>query len=143
MKIDTLHCVVTEYIPEVIKDGVLYYAPSFNVAIHNCCCGCKSEVVTTISPAEWSIDIINGKPTLYPSIGNWSYRCKSHYWIRDGKIVWSGNMSESEIARSRNFRKLAQERMSSERNVNSRVETRPRMYQKFVNWIKSLINSER
>ncbi|MGN6800789.1 MAG: DUF6527 family protein [Ginsengibacter sp.] len=25
--------------------------------------------------------------TFYPSIGNWSFDCQSHYWIRENMIV--------------------------------------------------------
>jgi len=41
--------------------------------------------------------------SLFPSIGNWSHPCKSHYWIRDNKVIWAGWMNESAIRRGREF----------------------------------------
>jgi hypothetical protein len=37
--------------------------------------------------------------TLAPSIGNWNYACRSHYWIRKNQIQWAGSMSMTRIAR--------------------------------------------
>ena len=28
--------------------------------------------------------------SLNPSIGNWSYPCRSHYWIKGNRVVWDG-----------------------------------------------------
>jgi hypothetical protein len=36
--------------------------------------------------------------SLSPSIGNWQFPCRSHYWIRENAIVWAGSMTEAEIA---------------------------------------------
>ena len=33
----------------------------------------------------------NGMTTLDPSIGNWSFACRSHYFMRKGRVVWAGN----------------------------------------------------
>ena len=41
---------------------------------------------------------ISGKTiTIYPSIGNWSLRCQSHYYIRNNKVIWSGKYDTDEI----------------------------------------------
>lgn len=75
-----------EFIPDEIEDGVLYISIEYCTAIHNCICGCKNEVVTPISPADWDL-IFDGKTiSLRPSIGNWSFDCQSHYFITRNKI---------------------------------------------------------
>jgi hypothetical protein len=54
--------------------------------------------------------IFDGKTvSLDPSIGNWSFRCKSHYWIRDGKVKWSRQWSREEIEVGRARDRLAKE----------------------------------
>lgn len=75
-----------EYIPETIEDGVIYITVHYRTAIHNCVCGCGNKVVTPFSPNDWKL-IFNGKTiSLRPSIGNWNFECRSHYWITDSEI---------------------------------------------------------
>ena len=87
-----------EHIPEQIEEGVLYVSLAFDLAVHRCFCGCGNEVVTPFSPAEWSLTYDGKSVSLYPSIGNWSFPCKSHYFIRRGEIAWARKWSDKEIA---------------------------------------------
>ena len=98
-----------DYIPEQLEEGVLYIAMEFATASHLCSCGCKQEVVTPLAPTEWKLIYDGESVTLYPSIGNWSFTCRSHYWIRRGRIVPAPNWSEEEIWLAR--RQAAQERV--------------------------------
>lgn len=86
-----------EYIPDNLKSGVLYISITYKIVIHKCCCGCGQEVVTPISPVDWKL-IFNGESiSLYPSIGNWSFDCKSHYWIENNKVKWAKRVSKKKI----------------------------------------------
>jgi len=38
-----------------------------------------------------------GKISLHPSIGNWSFECRSHYWIRNNQVVWAGGLTDEQI----------------------------------------------
>ncbi len=88
-------------IPEEIKEGVLYVSIPYETVIHKCCCGCGNEVVTPISPSDWTI-IFNGESiSIEPSIGNWSFKCRSHYWITQNEVVWSAKWSNKRIAEVR------------------------------------------
>ena len=87
-----------EFIPRELKDGVLYISITYATVIHNCCCGCGLQVVTPLSPAQWSLTF-NGKAiSLHPSIGNWNFPCKSHYWIKENRVSWARQWSNQEIA---------------------------------------------
>jgi hypothetical protein len=86
-----------EFIPEQLEDGVLYVSQHYRTATHRCCCGCGSEVVTPLGPAHWALEVVNSAVTLRPSIGNWSLPCRSHYLIRQGKVIWARDMSRDEI----------------------------------------------
>lgn len=90
-----------ESIPEVLEPGVLYVSMSLASVIHLCACGCGQEVITPLSPTDWKLCFDGENVTLDPSIGNWSFPCRSHYWIRGGKIRWSGTWSTEEIADGR------------------------------------------
>ncbi|ARD84773.1 hypothetical protein FAD_0879 [Ferroplasma acidiphilum] len=90
-----------EFIPDDIKEGVLYISIRYNTATHRCPSGCGEIVVTPITPTDWTL-IWNGESvSLYPSIGNWSLPCESHYWIRENRIVWARkwNIQEIEFAK--------------------------------------------
>lgn len=90
-----------EFIPERLDEGVLYISRRYGTAAHKCCCGCGGEVITPLAPTDWSMRLESGYVTLYPSIGNWSFPCRSHYWIRRNKVVWAGEMSQRQIERGR------------------------------------------
>jgi len=99
MKIKQIRPESVEFIPEHIEEGVLYISERYRTAVHKCCCGCGQEVVTPLSPAEWSINLNGGKVSLWPSIGNWSYPCRSHYVIRDNRVLEANAMTERQIQR--------------------------------------------
>jgi len=86
-----------ELIPSRVEEGVLYISEKYGTAIHKCCCGCGQEVVTPLSPAKWQLRRNGNAVTLYPSIGNWNFRCRSHYWIRQNRVEWAGSMTEKQI----------------------------------------------
>lgn len=83
-----------DFIPEKPDDGVIYITVIYRTAVHNCICGCGNKVVTPLSPSHWKI-IFNGKTiSLSPSIGNWNFECKSHYWITNNEIRMAEPWSE-------------------------------------------------
>lgn len=86
------------HIPEELEDGTLYISIDFATAAHKCFCGCGNEVVTPFSPTQWALIFEGVSVSLRPSVGNWSYDCKSHYWIHRNRVVWGRQLSEEEIA---------------------------------------------
>lgn len=87
-----------EFIPEKLEPGVLYVSRRYSTASHLCCCGCGMEVVTPLNPAKWGLTESNGTVSLNPSIGNWSFPCRSHYWISGNRVQWAAAMSAERIA---------------------------------------------
>ncbi|MEU3550841.1 DUF6527 family protein [Streptomyces longwoodensis] len=69
--------------------------------IHLCCCGCGSKIVTPLSPTDWSLTFDGASISLSPSIGNWSYPCRSHYWIRSNTAQWAERWTPSQIQAAR------------------------------------------
>jgi len=90
-----------EFIPETLAQGELYVSSRYATAVHLCACGCGSEVVTPLKPGRWRIQVHGGSASLFPSIGNWSFPCQSHYWIRNGEVCWAPRWSAAKIARAR------------------------------------------
>lgn len=100
-------------IPQKLEAGVLYVSIDFATAAHLCCCGCGLEVVTPLSRTDWTL-LYNGEAaSLYPSVGNWSFPCQSHYWVDDGRVVWAGAWSRDQIERGRAFDHMAKQRRTS------------------------------
>jgi hypothetical protein len=107
---DFLRPVFVETFPAVMSPGVLYISITYSTCGHLCCCGCEEEVITPLSPAQWSFTYDGENVSLTPSIGNWALPCQSHYWIRNGKAHWSRHYPATEIAdtRQRDRRRLAE-----------------------------------
>ncbi|NEB75901.1 hypothetical protein G3I40_11805 [Streptomyces sp. SID14478] len=106
----TLRPVFTETFPSTMDAGALYISIAYRTCGHLCCCGCGHEVVTPLSPAQWTLTYDGENVSLAPSVGNWSLPCQSHYWIHDGRVRWSRRYSTAEITqnRDRDHRLLAQ-----------------------------------
>jgi hypothetical protein len=86
-----------EFIPSTRKDGVIYVSIKYATAVHNCCCGCGNKVVTPISPTDWKLTYDGETISLYPSVGNWSFGCRSHYWITNNRIRWASSWTNEQI----------------------------------------------
>ncbi len=90
-----------ETMPDKIEPGVLYISMEYATAAHRCCCGCGEEVVTPFSPAQWRMTFDGDAISLNPSVGNWNLRCRSHYIVRDGRVIDAGAWTDEEIKAGR------------------------------------------
>ena len=90
-----------DFLPDIIEDDILYISLDYGTVIHKCACGCGSEVNTPLTITGWKM-IYNGETvSLKPSVGNWSFDCKSHYWITNNKVEWSLKWSDKTISEGR------------------------------------------
>lgn len=80
-----------ETFPDELENGILYVSLTFNTAVHLCACGCGMQTVTKLSPKEWCMTYNGATISLYPSIGNWGFKCRSHYWLKDSKAIFIDN----------------------------------------------------
>jgi hypothetical protein len=90
-----------ECIPDSLESDVLYISIPYATAVHRCCCGCGKEVVTPLSPTDWLLLFDGQTVSLHPSIGNFSYACESHYFIRRNQVIWARRWSKDRVARAR------------------------------------------
>ncbi len=86
--------------PTQLEPGVVYVSTQFSTAAHLCACGCRREVITPLSPAQWVLTF-DGSISLRPSIGNWTFPCRSHYVIEHGTIRWARTFTHAEAASNR------------------------------------------
>jgi len=97
----TLQHKFVEFIPDQLEQDVLYISIPYCTAIHKCVCGCGNEVVTPITPTDWQLFFNGETVSLRPSIGNWNFACRSHYWIVNNKVRHSNQWTEDEIEAGR------------------------------------------
>lgn len=86
-----------EFIPKELEEGCIYISKRFKTASHLCCCGCKGKVVTPLNPSKWRLHDHGNFISLYPSIGNWSFPCQSHYILNNGQVIWAESMTKFQI----------------------------------------------
>jgi hypothetical protein len=135
-----------EFIPGDLNERTIYVSIRFATVSHKCCCGCGEKVVTPLRPTDWKL-IFDGKTiSLDPSIGNWGFKCQSHYFIRKNRVQWASQMSKDEIAAGRNFDRLAKEKYFNPADKSSDGSTKdpskhvepskagPSIWQKVVKW---------
>ncbi|MGZ4755367.1 MAG: DUF6527 family protein [Acidimicrobiia bacterium] len=101
MTILSLEHAFVETIPDRLDAGVLYVSMEFRTTMHLCACGCGNPVVLPLRPAAWSLSYNGESISMCPSVGNWSFPCQAHYWIRDGNVVWARRWSAAQVEAGR------------------------------------------
>lgn len=86
-----------DQLPDDLEAGVLYVSMEFATAAHSCACGCGSRVLTPLRSNRWWMTFDGERVWLYPSIGNWNFDCKAHYWIQGNAVRWAAEMTANEI----------------------------------------------
>ena len=139
-------------IPEFLEPGVLYVSMEYATAAHSCCCGCGEEIVTPFTPTDWKM-IFNGRTiSLWPSIGNWSLPCRSHYIVREGAVIEARPWTDEEIsaerkrdraAKARYYGTIAMTELGNESPPNNgrNRSLRARWWWRVWNWVSSRLRN--
>lgn len=145
MSVEAYRVVEVESFPRPLSAGVLYFSKRFNTAAHACACGCGQEVITPLSPVQWRLTQSAGGASLRPSIGNWNFPCRSHYWITGGRVEWDTDMSQEKIKAGRAYNAKLRERYFEEQNAGEQPpalplpavpqEPRRSLIGRFMEWI--------
>ena len=99
-----------KHIPESLEPGVLYVSMEYATAVHSCCCGCGEEIVTPFTPTDWKMTFDGRAISLWPSVGNWTLPCRSHYVVREGTVIQARPWKDEEIAAERRRDRAAKAR---------------------------------
>ena len=137
----TLQHKFVQLIPESedIEDGVLYISIEYATAVHKCFCGCGREVVTPFTPTDWRLTFDGKTVSLNPSIGNWSFPCRSHYVIKRNEVIWAGSWTEEQVILGKERDQRSKVAYFSKKNGESQKE-RPEKQQPQGpwNWLRNL-----
>jgi hypothetical protein len=98
-----------KFAPKELEERKIYVSVEYATSVHRCFCGCGSKVVMPISPANWQLTFDGETVSFRPSVGNWSFKCRSHYWITRNKVVWAGDMSDEQVVAVRANDRAARE----------------------------------
>ena len=134
------------HMPDTLSPGVLYISMEYATASHLCCCGCGEEVVTPFAPAQWKMTFDGDAVSLHPSVGNWLLKCRSHYVLREGKVVdaapWSENQIAAGIVQDRAARaamfKAATRTTASRHQIPQATAAKKGSWTRFIAWIKGV-----
>lgn len=145
MKYRRLEHRFVHYIPRGLEPGVLYISIEFATAAHNCCCGCGEEVVTPLTPHDWRMTFDGETISIWPSVGNWDYDCRSHYVIKRSRVIDARPWSDEEITAGRRKGKAAKAKFYQAHNDDEEDEYPPAkftreghdqgMFSRIKNWL--------
>lgn len=145
----TLELRFMDRIPEELDEATIFVSIPYATVAHKCCCGCGNVVFTPLSPTDWSLTFDGESISLDPSIGNWSFSCRSHYWIERNRVRWSRQWSQQEVEAGRADDQRAKENYygkgtglySEKRYVDQRDihadESNESVWQKLKRWFKN------
>lgn len=118
-------------LPPVLDDNVVYVSQEYGLAALKCACGCGHRVTLLLGDGH-TVNEVDGLADISPSIGVWDAACRSHFWVRDGNIVWGPDFSETEI------------RGAMRQQLNRHLETAARngpWYRRLATWIAHVFRS--
>lgn len=127
-----------DLIPNELEERKIYISVDYATVVHKCCCGCGREVVTPLSPTDWELIYDGVSISLYPSIGNWSFECKSHYWIEKSAVTFAGQWTRKRIAAGRAHDRRTKERQYAGVGIgssNDRISTDDKSDRGFWSWL--------
>ena len=127
-----------EFIPSQMEQNILYVSMEYKTVAHLCACGCGNEVITPITPTDWKLTYDGKGISLYPSIGNWDFKCQSHYWIKNGNVSWASKWSKQQIKATQNNDKLNKKRYyknTPNKIKESLTKEKKNIFIKFINFI--------
>ena len=91
--------------------------------------------MTPLSPTDWKL-IFDGKTvSLDPSIGNWGFPCRSHYWIRNNRALWGEDWSQARVDANRAHDRRAKDKYYGE-NKDEKPKTPAAPPEKAAWWKK-------
>ena len=130
-----------ETIPDRLDEGSVYICIPFATVLHNCACGCGHEVVTPLRPTDWKLTYDGQSVSLSPSVGNWSFPCRSHYIIRRNRVQWAARWSKSQVAEGRRRDRVMKESWYRSRKFRQAYQKSGRLGRQSTghNWLRRVL----
>lgn len=133
------HRFVTSF-PDELEPGVLYVSVEYDTTIHLCACGCGNQVVLPLHPTAWRLTFDGETVSMAPSVGNWSFPCRSHYWIVRGRVRWGPAWTHAQVAAGRQ-RTRHERGLSGQGDVGASPPRRPTCWKRIRDAIRRLFGA--
>lgn len=127
-----------EFIPKYLEPGVIYVSGEYTTTAHQCACGCGEKVVLPLHPTDWQLSFDGKSITMRPSVGNWSFPCRSHYLITNNRIAWANDWSEGQIRAGRKGAQLGKSNWYHQTSNSSNEEVGSKIGQRKQGWFATL-----
>jgi len=101
MRTEIFAPVLVEYVPRTLEPHAFYISEGYRTTAHLCACGCGTKVFLPLSPAEWCVRFDEAGITVRPSVGNWDFPCRSHYFITENAVQWAGAWDQNRVEQAR------------------------------------------
>lgn len=124
-----------ELMPPALEAGVVYISMPFATASHLCLCGCGEKVVTPFSPTDWKMTFDGDSISISPSIGNWDFVCKSHYWISNNNVHWAPAWSREQVLQAREREDLEKAAFFGESPATPIPQRKPSRLQRVLRYL--------
>ncbi|MBQ2655404.1 MAG: hypothetical protein IJF95_02085 [Erysipelotrichaceae bacterium] len=98
MELKHIYPVFVKRMPRELNENTLYICLEGRSMVHLCPCGCGNVVVLPLDKDYWSFEFDGESISLRPSIGNFQFPCKSHYWIDKNCVRWA---LDSEVSKKK------------------------------------------
>ncbi|WP_113960530.1 DUF6527 family protein [Roseimicrobium gellanilyticum] len=125
--------------PEALEGNTLYVSIEHCTVMHLCCCGCGREVVTPLSPTDWQLYFDGESLSLTPSIGNWRFPCRSHYWIRRSRAEWCPSWDDSREEKPSSEPAESSDGVAESETIEPQepsTPSNPSVWQQIWNWLR-------
>lgn len=119
MRHSTFEHEFVESMPSTLAQGKLYVSTRYRTSVHLCACGCGNKVVTPLRPGRWTLLFDGDSVSLWPSIGNWQFPCRSHYFIENNAVTWSTPWTEEQVLAGRTRDRLDVQRYYAARGATT------------------------
>ena len=142
MKLRQVSPEFVDEMPRELEPGKLYVCCQYRAVKHLCACGCGVQISTPLHPTAWTLTCDGVSVSLWPSIGNWSEQCQSHYWISNNRIHWARKWSREKISKVRKARALELDRYFSAKMHGGRgrdVRKRNGIATTLGGWFRALV----
>ena len=140
-----LNPVFVDVVPQEVVEGCLYVSLKYRTVTHKCACGCGREINTPLHPTGWSLTYDGDAVSLWPSVGNWSEHCQSHYVIDKNAVRWSKPWNKEEILEERQRRteeigRYYGHEEYGKHEVEDEQEGRSSLLRKIITWMRHKVS---
>lgn len=135
MSIARLDPCFVEFVPALLVPGRLYISMEYATVSHLCPCNCGNRVVTPLGPADWKMTF-DGRVSLHPSIGNGQIPCRSHYFIRGDRVIWTAPMTQEQTRRAQYRDQAALQAENPRETDQTTVHRRRSMMTRIIAFLK-------